>query len=127
MSTGYAQGERILERLREDFIGLETRYRGADGCKRRRVYLDSAATTLMLRIAYCTAAEFLRHNANTHSRIHFSARTATEAYGFARRRVLSFVGADPDRYLCLFIGHGATGALNRAAHYLRAYRPRGTV
>lgn len=118
-------GERLLTALRRDFIGLDTSYRTADGGTRRRIYLDSAATTLMLSVAHATASAFLRHNANTHSRIHFSALAATEAYACARERVLSFVGADPDRYVCLFVGHGATAALNRATHYLRALRPRG--
>jgi cysteine desulfurase/selenocysteine lyase len=110
--------------LQNDFIGLETNYRVADGGMRRRVYLDSAATTLMLRVAHDTTTEFLRHYANTHSRIHFSARAATEAYACARARVLSFIGADPEQYVCLFVGNGSTGALNRAAHYLNAYRSR---
>jgi selenocysteine lyase/cysteine desulfurase len=114
MSTDLLRGEALLKALRRDFIGLDTRYPTADGCTRRRIYLDSAATTLMLSLAHTTATEFLHHNANTHSRIHFSARVATEAYAFARARVLSFVDADPERYVCLFAGHGATAALNRA-------------
>jgi len=81
----------------------------------------------MLGAAHQTATAFLHHNANTHSRIHFSARAATDAYAFARERVLSFLGADPERYLCLFIGNGATGALNRAAYYLRGYRPQANT
>ena len=116
-------GEPLLRALQRDFIGLDTCHRTADGRERRRVYLDSAATTLMLSVAHDTARAFLRHNANTHSRIHFSARVASDAYAFARERVLSFVDADPARYLCLFVGNGATAASNRAAHYLRAWRP----
>jgi cysteine desulfurase / selenocysteine lyase len=123
MPTTSLQGERLLALLRGDFIGLDTSYRVADGRVRRRVYLDTAATSLMLSLAHQTATAFLRHNANVHSRIHFSARVATEACAFARERVLSFVGADPEEYVCLFIGSGATGALNRSAHYLRGYRP----
>jgi cysteine desulfurase / selenocysteine lyase len=123
MATGVLRGEPLLIELQRDFIGLDTCYRVADGGIRRRVYLDSAATTLLLRFAHDTATELLRHHANTHSRVHFSAGVATEAYAHARARVLSFLGADPDRYVCLFVGSGATGALNRAASYLRAYRP----
>jgi selenocysteine lyase/cysteine desulfurase len=109
--------------VRADFIGLDVRYPLADGAAPRRVYLDSAASTLMLGAAQRTSAELLRHHANTHSSVHASARTCTEAYRQARARVLSFVGADADAYVCLFVGNGATGALNRAAYYLRARRP----
>lgn len=123
MVNGALRGELLLAELQRDFIGLDTRYRVVDGGFRRRVYLDSAATTLLLRVAHDTATELLRHHANTHSRVHFSASVATEAYALARARVLSFVGANSDRYVCLFVGSGATGALNRAAGYLRAYRP----
>jgi len=116
------EGGALLDLVQREFIGLDTEHRTADGRTRRRIYLDSAATTLMFAPAHATASTFLRHNANTHSRIHFCARAATEAYAFARARVLSFVGADPRRYVCLFVGHGATGAINRAAYYLAAYR-----
>lgn len=116
-------GEHLLKSLQQDFIGLDTSYRLADGQTRRRVYLDSAATSLMLGIAQQTTAAFLRHNANSHSRIHFAAHTATESHAFAREQVLAFVGADPEQYLCLFVGSGATAALNRAAGYLRGCRP----
>jgi selenocysteine lyase/cysteine desulfurase len=61
-----------LQHIKKNFIGLDTSYRLADGQTRRRVYLDSAATTLMLSVASQTAVEFLAHYANTHSRIHFS-------------------------------------------------------
>jgi selenocysteine lyase/cysteine desulfurase len=120
-------GELLLETLARDFIGVDTRYRLADGRMRPRVYLDSAATTLMLSVAHRTATAFLRHNANTHSRIHFGARAATEAYAFTRERVLTFVGADPKHYLCLFVGNGATGAVNRGAYYLGRYRPQAST
>jgi cysteine desulfurase / selenocysteine lyase len=117
------RGERLLTRVRRDFIGLDTAHRVADGRTLRRVYLDSAATTLALGVARAAGTAFLHHNANAHSRIHFGAFAATEALADARRRVLAFVGADPQRYLCLFVGCGATAALNRAAHYLHAFRP----
>lgn len=112
-------GESLLKQLQRDFIGLDTHYHVADGRLKRRIYLDSGASTLMLNVAAQTAGEFLPHYANSHSRIHFSARTATDAYSAARNRILAFVGADPSEYVCLFLGNGATSALNRAAYYLR--------
>lgn len=114
--------------LRSAFIGLDTEYPLADGRRARRCYLDSAASSLMLRPAWATAEAFLAHYANTHSDLHFGARIATRAYAWAHERALAFVGADPQRHGCIFVGNGATGALNRLARKLAVLCPeRGTV
>jgi cysteine desulfurase / selenocysteine lyase len=109
------------------FIGNDTGYLCADGIRRRRVYLDAAATTPMLQPAKALADAYLAHHANTHSVVHFGARGATRALQWAREQVLAFVNADPNEYLCLFVGAGATAALNRAAYYLAQLRPEATI
>ena len=88
-------GETLFARLKGDFLGLDTRYPLADGHETRRHYLDSAATTLMLGPAQRTQQAFLRHYANTHSDLHYSARIATDCYRWARRQVLDFVAPIP--------------------------------
>ncbi|MBL8258765.1 MAG: aminotransferase class V-fold PLP-dependent enzyme [Candidatus Competibacteraceae bacterium] len=110
-----------------DFIGLDTRYRLADGRVTRRRYLDSAASTLALRSARQVADELLPHYANTHSDSHFSARIAGRAYGWAHARVLRFLRADPERYTAIFAGSGCTSALNRLARALAMRRPEREV
>ncbi len=120
-------GAALFSSLRRDFLGLDTRYPLADGRESRRHYLDSAATTLMMGPAQRTQQAFLRHYANTHSDLHYSARIATDCYRWARRQVLAFVGADPGRHSCIFGGNGATAMINRLAGSLAALRPERDV
>lgn len=121
-SAGRAETRDLLGSLRQAFVGLDTRYPLADGQVTRRRYLDSAASTLMLRPAQQVAENFLRHYANTHSRLHYSARIATETYRWAHQEVLRFVGADPGRYTCFFSGSGSTAGFNRLARLLSGLR-----
>jgi len=117
-----------LQKIRNDFIGLDTHYTLADGRHTRRVYLDSTASTLMMGVAYRAMTSFLDHYANSHSLLHFSAKITTRQYLWAHNRILSFLGADPEEYACFFTGSGATAGLNRMARVLRDYRPnRDTV
>ncbi|MBL8251603.1 MAG: aminotransferase class V-fold PLP-dependent enzyme [Candidatus Competibacter sp.] len=113
--------------LSHAFIGLDTRYRLADGRVTRRRYLDSAASTLALRCARQVADDLLPHYANTHSDSHFSARAVSRAYAWAHARVLRFLKADPERYTAIFSGSGCTSALNRLARALAARRPERDV
>ena len=109
--------------LAQDFIGLDTRYPLADGRITRRHYLDSAASTLTLDSARQVADELLRHYANTHSELHFSARIVSHAYAWAHQQVLNFVQVDPNQYTAFFAGSGCTATLNRLARILAAQRP----
>lgn len=109
--------------LTKEFIGLDTRYRLADGRVTRRRYLDSAASTLALRPAREVADQLLEHYANTHSELHFSARIVQRAYAWAHAQALGFLQADPDRHTAIFAGSGCTASLNRLARALAARRP----
>jgi cysteine desulfurase / selenocysteine lyase len=113
----------LLERIRTNFVGLDTEYVLAGGRRRRRHYLDSAATTLAMQVTLDCARAFLRHCANTHSETHFSAAIAEEAYAWAHDRVLRFFGAPPGEYTAVFAGSGATAALNRVAEVLATALP----
>ncbi len=117
-----------LNLLRRDFIGLDTQYPLIDGRITRRHYLDSAASTLAMGCARQIADDLLRHYANTHSELHFSARIVSHAYSWAHQQVLDFVNADPQKYTAFFAGNGCTAPLNRLAQTLAAQRPeRDTV
>ncbi|MBA2675450.1 aminotransferase class V-fold PLP-dependent enzyme [Ramlibacter sp.] len=107
--------------LASDFVGLETSYRTGRR-PRRRHYLDSAATTLMMRTAQDVSLEFLKHHGNPHTTAHSSARSATAALHWARDVVRGFLGAD-DRYTALFMGAGSTACANRLAFSLARSRP----
>lgn len=113
--------------LQHAFFGLDTMYPRADGTRGRRRYLDSAASSLMLKPAWQTAQAFLEHYANTHSDLHFGARIASHAYAWAHERALTFVGADPRAYACAFVGSGSTGGFNRLARALKMLRPERTT
>jgi len=113
--------------LHRDFLGLDTCYPLADGRVKRRHYLDSAASTLALRCARQVTDELLRHYANTHSELHFSARVTSHADDWAHGQALKFVQANPDRYTTFFAGSGCTAPLNRLARVLAVRRPERDV
>jgi len=118
----------LLSRIRRDFIGLDTEYVLATGQTSRRIYLDSTASTLMMKTAYKAVEKYYQHYANTHSLLHFSAKISTQEYHWAHERILSFLGADPQHYTCFFTGSGSTAGINRIARVFRDYRPdRGTA
>lgn len=116
------RGLELLEQVRRKFFGLRTIYPLADGGFRPRCYLDSAASTLMMADAHEVGKRFLAHHANTHSQLHYGASIASESYRWAHEKVLSFTGADVDRYLCIFTGNGSTSGLNQIARLLAASR-----
>lgn len=111
-----------LKKIQSDFIGLDTLYTRADGKKTKRVYLDSTASTLMMKAAHNAIEALYDHYANTHSLLHFSAKIATENYNWAHDRILSFVQADPEKYACFFTGSGTTAGINRIARVFRDYQ-----
>lgn len=114
---------RRLERLRRHVIGLDVSYPVADGGTRPRIYLDSAATTLRLEVVQKALERYQPHYANTHSNVHNAARLSTAEYAWAHQEVLEFLHADPERWMCFFLGSGATAGMNRVARTLRRARP----
>ena len=42
------KGQELLKKIRSDFIGLDTKYKTADGKISRRIYLDTTASSLMM-------------------------------------------------------------------------------
>jgi selenocysteine lyase/cysteine desulfurase len=113
----------LLASLQASFIGRDTEYPTVDGTRGPRIYLDSAASTLMMAPAYDVGHEFLVHYASTHSDLHYAARGASHAFDWAHECVLEFVDADPDQYCTFFAGSGATAGFNRMAASLSRARP----
>ena len=120
MSTN---GKELLDKIKHDFIGIDTEYILADGTKSKRVYLDTTASSLMMGVANRTANEFLKHYSNTHSLLHFSAKVSTKNYEWIHNRILDFVHADANEYTCFFMGSGVTAGMNRIAKTLNRLRP----
>ena len=117
------QGKDLLLKIKDDFIGLDTKYKLADGKISPRIYLDTTASSLMMGVAHRASVEFLKHYSNTHSLLHFSARISTKTYGWIHDRILDFVQADPQKYTCFFMGSGVTAGMNRIAKTLNRLRP----
>ena len=118
----------LLAQLQASFIGCNTEYPTVDGKRGPRVYLDSAASTLMMAPAYDVGHDFLTHYASTHSDLHYAARGASHAFEWAHEQVLKFVDANPEQYCSFFAGSGATAGFNRMAASLARARPeRGIV
>ena len=112
------QGKDLLLKIKDDFIGLDTKYKLADGKISPRIYLDTTASSLMMGVAHRASVEFLKHYSNTHSLLHFSARISTKTYGWIHDRILDFVQADSQKYTCFFMGSGVTAGMNRIAKTL---------
>jgi selenocysteine lyase/cysteine desulfurase len=112
----------LLSILQDSFIGYDTHYPTIDGKRGSRVYLDSAASTLMMEPAFNVGHQFLMHYASTHSDLHYSAKGASKAFEWAHKRVLEFVGASEEKYCAFFAGNGATAGFNRMATSLSKIR-----
>ncbi len=109
------------------FIGLDTYYPLANGKKTRRIYLDSAASSLMLKPASDAVLQYLRHYANTHTSVHTSAHITSKTMAWSYQQMLSFVHADSEKYLSTFIGSGTTAVANRIAAGLSKLRPQKDI
>lgn len=121
--TSGAEVAARLAQLQRDAIGLQTRYPVVGGEVRRRIYLDSAASTLRLGVVQEVLDRYQPHYANTHSTLHYAARLSTTEYAWAHRMVLEFVAADPALWMCFFTGSGTTAGMNRVARTLHRARP----
>ena len=113
----------FLQYIQNSFIGKDTVYPTVDGKTSPRRYLDSAASTLMMAPAFEVSKSFLEHYASTHSKLHYAARGASEAFDWAHQTVLKFVGADNGEYSCYFGGSGATACFNRISTEFSTQRP----
>ena len=112
-----------LDALAKDFLGLTHTdpVVDLDGKvhHRRRVYLDTTASSLMPRPVWKGVERYLSTAAaNSHTYAHRAGRATTDAIEDARDAVGRLVGYDPKVDQVLFTGNGATGALNFLARVL---------
>ena len=117
----------LLDKIGRQAIGLDTRYRLATGDVTRRIYLDSTASTLRLKVVQDVIDKYQPYYSNTHSLVHFGAKLSTKEYAWAHDMVLRFVQADPDAYTAFFTGQGTTAGINRVAQTLSTQRPERDV
>jgi len=117
------KGQDLLDKIKDDFIGLDTQYKTVDGKVSKRIYLDTTASSLMMGVAHRSSNEFLKHYSNTHSLLHFSAKISTKTYNWIHDRILEFVHADSNEFTCFFMGSGVTAGMNRIAKTFKRLRP----
>jgi selenocysteine lyase/cysteine desulfurase len=120
-------GSALFTEIQNAFIGLDTQYTLATGETTKRIYLDSTASTLMMKPAHDVVEHYYQHYANTHSTLHFGAKISTDYYQWAHERMLSFLGANPKTYACFFTGSGTTAGMNRLARIFKHARPKKTT
>jgi len=117
----------LLEKLAHNVVGLDVQYTLATGERTRRIYLDSTASTLRLKVVHDVLDKFQPYYSNTHSLLHFGAKVSTKEYQWAHEMVLEFVRANPEIYTAFFVGSGTTGGMNRVARTLREKKPERDV
>jgi|LNFM01.1.fsa_nt_gb cysteine desulfurase/selenocysteine lyase len=117
----------LLHKIAGNAVGLDLEMPIATGEKRRRIYLDSTASTLRLGVVQDALDHYQPYYANTHSTVHFGARLSTEEYRWAHGMVLDFVNACRTNYTAFFVGSGATGGMNRVAATLARRLPERDV
>lgn len=104
------------------YIGDNLLQKNVSGDFLRRTYLDSAATSLPSVHVQNTLNAFLPNYGSFHSEGHFSATVSMEAFLWSKQRILTYLQADASEYDVVFIGAGATAAINRVAAGLAAIR-----
>lgn len=99
---------------RQLFVGLDVPTPTLNGSSRHYVNLDNAASTPPLKAVHQAIDRFLPFYSSVHRGTGFKSQLSTHAYETARRRVMAFVGADPEAHTCIF-GKNTTEALNKLA------------
>jgi selenocysteine lyase/cysteine desulfurase len=103
--------------FRERFAGLDVKLPLLDGTLAPYINFDNAASTPALRSVREGVERFLDYYASVHRGTGFKSQLSTWAYEHARHRTLAFVGADPQRDVCIF-GKNSTEAINKLARRL---------
>ncbi len=96
------------------FYGLEAARFNKGGC----IYLDSAATTLMMINAKEAADHFLEYYSNVHTNAHNKAKISGICLEWAYQKVTEFLKCS-ETHEALFMGSGATAAINGFAQLMR--------
>jgi selenocysteine lyase/cysteine desulfurase len=109
----------LLARFSREFLGLDCCDPVLGDHSRRRVYLDTTATSLMPTMVWEGMRSYLQSaSANSHTEAHRAGRDTTQAIEDSRHAIGHLVGYDPARDVVLFTSNGATGAINFLARAL---------
>lgn len=108
--------------MNKNYIGADLIQYTANGEKCQRIYLDSAASSLPIEQVQQAIQAYLPFYGSFHSDGHLSASLSMDAFSWAGEQILNYLEADPEIYEVVFIGTGATAAINRIAEGMAAIR-----
>ena len=97
------------------FVGLDCQTPLLDGSRQPYINLDNAASTPAFKVVENAVLNFLQFYSSVHRGTGFKSQLSTHAYEDARRRVIDFLGANPETHTCIF-GKNTTEMVNLLAH-----------
>ncbi len=103
--------------IREYVVGVDEPVELADGTMRPLINFDNAATTPVLRPVMDAVDRELTMYGSIGRGFSQKSDHSTALYNDTRDKVLSFVGADPETYICFYVGN-TTDGLNKLASAL---------
>ena len=112
-----AQENYTLEGIRDLVVGLNTQVVLEDGTTRQAIGFDNAATTPALQPVLDAVNEELLSYGSIGRGFSQKSDHSTDLYNATRDTVLEFLGADPERYTCVFV-NSCTDGLNKLASAL---------
>jgi cysteine desulfurase / selenocysteine lyase len=107
--------------FRDRFVGVDAVVPVLGGGSAPYVNFDNAASTPPLLAVRDGVNRFVENYASVHRGTGFKSQLSTWAYEQARRRVMSFVGADPDEHVAILVKN-TTEAINKLARRLELKR-----
>ena len=103
--------------IREYVVGVDENVELADGTLRPLINFDNAATTPALRPVMEAVDRELKMYGSIGRGFSQKSDHSTDLYNAVRDKVLSFVGADPETYICFYVNN-TTDGLNKLASAL---------
>lgn len=100
---------------RDLFVGMDVQVPLLDGTTRTYINFDNAASTPPMRPVKDKVDQFMDYYSSVHRGTGFKSQISTHLYEEARHRVMTFVGANSDEFVCIF-GKNTTEAINKLAH-----------
>ena len=106
-----------IDNIREYIVGVDEEVELEDGTKTTLINFDNAATTPALEPVVSEVDSKLRMYGSIGRGFSPKSDYSTELYNNTRDKVLSFLGADPEKYMCFYVNN-TTDGLNKLASAL---------
>ena len=110
-----------IKNVREYVVGIDEPVELSDGTGRPLINFDNAATTPALQPVSDEVIKELNLYASIGRGFSQKSNHSTDLYNSTRKKVLEFLGADPDEYSCVYVSN-TTDGLNKLASALISSR-----